>query len=119
VPEELDGVDADDAGGLDLLGLAQRSTLFGVEAVDAGLAAGDHAVHDVFALAGPARDRGGRAVFEVVGVGDDGERAVPVLGEGLVGFGPKVGHRVILSGCPVARAAWVRARGLRHPRSGR
>src|SRR5262249_32148407 len=54
--QELDDVDADDARRLDLLGLADASALVWVHGVDAGLAGGDHAVDDLLALAGPARD---------------------------------------------------------------
>ncbi len=55
--QELHHVDADQARGLDLLGLAQRAALVGGDPVDAGLAAGHHAVDDVLALPGPAGDR--------------------------------------------------------------
>ena len=79
--EELDDVDADDPRRLDLLGLADAAALVGVHRVDAGLAGGDHAVDDLLALAGPARDGGGGAELHVVGVRDDRERAGPVLGQ--------------------------------------
>ena len=51
-----------------------RAALVGVHPVDARLAAGDHAVDDLLALAGPARHRRGGAELHVVGVGDDAER---------------------------------------------
>ena len=79
--EELDDVDADDPGRLDLLGLAHAAALVGMHAVDAGLTGGDHAVDDLLALRGPARDGGGGAELHVVGVRDDGERTAPVLGQ--------------------------------------
>ena len=90
--EEVDGLDADHRGAGALLALAERAGLVGGHAVDAGLAAGDQQVRDVLARRGPARDRGGGAVLEVVGVGDDAERALPVVGErpchvGLEGLG--------------------------------
>ena len=52
-------------------------------AVDPGLAAGDQQVRHVLARGGPVRDRGGGAVLQIVGVGDDAQRAHPVVGEGF------------------------------------
>jgi hypothetical protein len=81
--QELDVVDADDLGGRALLVLSQRPGLFGCHAVNAGLAAGGEAIADVLTLLGPARDRGGSAVLQVVGMRDDGQRRRPVLVDGL------------------------------------
>ncbi len=80
--EELHRLDPDDRGAGPLLGLAQRARLGGIHAVDARFPAGDEEVRDALAVGGPARDRRGRAVLEVVGVRDDAERALPVVGEG-------------------------------------
>jgi hypothetical protein len=82
--EELHGVDADDARGLDLLTLPHPSALVGLHAVDPGLAAGHHDVDDLLALARPPRHGGRRAELHVVGVGDDRHRLAPVLGQRLV-----------------------------------
>ena len=90
--QELDGVDTDDAGGLDLLGLADRPALLGSEPVDPGLAAGDHDVDDPLALPGPARDGGRGSELHVVGVGDDRHGRGPVLRQRAEGRG-SVGHR--------------------------
>ena len=81
--EELDRLDADHGRAGALLGLPQRSGLGRRHAVDAGFTARDEQVHDLLARRGPAGDGTGRAVLEVVGVGDDAERARPVVREGL------------------------------------
>src|SRR5690606_25298042 len=86
-----DLVDPDDTGGLDLLGLPQGTALLGVDTVDAGLAAGHHAVDDPLALRGPARHRGRGTELQVVGVGHHAEHRLPSLVDvlpRLVGHGP-------------------------------
>ena len=82
-PRNSTVVDADDPRRLDLLGLADACGTRRAQPVDAGLAAGHHAVDDLLALPGPAGDRGGGAELQVVGVRDDAERALPVLAEGF------------------------------------
>ena len=81
--EELDRLHADDGRAGVLLGLPQWSGLRRGHPVDARLTAGDEEVRHAFAHGGPARDRGGGAVLEVVGVGDDAQRARPVVREGF------------------------------------
>ena len=90
-------------GRLDLLGLADPAALVGLHAVDAGLAAGHHAVDDVLALAGPAGDGGRGAELHVVGVGDDAERALPVLGERFERFDV---HAPSMPAKPSCRGGW-------------
>ena len=51
-------------------------------AVDTGLSAAGQQVADRLRLVRPAGDRGRRAVLDVVGVRDDGQRGVPVLRDG-------------------------------------
>ena len=85
--QEVDHLDTDDAGGLDLLGLPDGAALVGTQAVDPGLAAGDHRVADVLALAGPARDRCRGAELHVVGVRHDAQRTLPGLVERFEGCG--------------------------------
>ena len=92
--QEVDGVDADDARGLDLLGLADGPALVGCHAVDPGLAAGDHRVADPLALAGPPGDGGRGAELHVVGVRHDAQRALPGLVEWL---------RAVVRGAPCDR----------------
>ena len=79
--EELDGVDTDERGAGALLVPTERSRLGGVHAVDARLTRGREQVTDPLPAAGPARDGARGAVLEIVGVRDDRERTVPVLGE--------------------------------------
>ena len=79
VVEELDRVDADVRGAGALLVAPQRSGLVGMHAVDPGLARGREHVADPLALVGPAGDRARGAVLEVVRMGDDRERPLPVL----------------------------------------
>lgn len=86
IAEKLDHVDADDSGGSALLLLAHRAGLLGLQAVDAGLAARRQAVGDPLSLRGPSRDRGGRAVLEVVGMRHERERCGPRFVSGLQGF---------------------------------
>lgn len=78
--QELDGVDADVGRGGALFGLADGGARGRREAVDAGLTAGDQQVADVAAGLGPFGDGRRGAVFEVVGVGHDGQRPLPVVG---------------------------------------
>ena len=79
--EELHRRDAHDARRLDLLGLAHDPALVGVHAVDAGLAAGHHAVGDVLSLRRPPGHGSGCPELHVVGMGDHAQRALPVLGQ--------------------------------------
>ena len=79
--EELDVGDPDDRGCGALLGLAYGACLFRGHGVDTGLAACGQAVGDLLALSGPARDGSCGAVFEVIGMGDDGQCSLPVLGD--------------------------------------
>ena len=83
VVEELDGVDAHLGRARDLFLGAPGTAHVGRQALDACFSAGDERVDDRATFAGPARDRTGRAVLEVVGVRRDRERARPVVGEGL------------------------------------
>jgi hypothetical protein len=85
--EELDVVDTDDTAAGDLLFPAQRADLVGRHRRDPGLAVGHQHIGDVLALPRPSSDRRRGAVLHVVGMGDDGERPLPVLGEDL-----QVGH---------------------------
>ena len=81
VVEELHDVHPDDPGRGPLLRLAQRAALGGRDRVDAGLAARHEQVGDAAPLGRPAGDGAGGAELEVVGMGDDGEGARPVVGE--------------------------------------
>ena len=81
VVEELDDVHAHLGGAGPLLGLAEGPGLVGVEAVDAGLTAAGQQVADGPALGGPAGHGRRRAVLEVVRMGHDRQRALPVLRE--------------------------------------
>ena len=93
--EELDLGNADDGGRRALLGLAHRARLLRAHGVDTGLAARGQAVRDLLALPGPPRDGGGGAVLEVVGMGDDGERSLPVLGNDVEPLQCRA-HRLLL-----------------------
>ena len=107
-PRNSTVVDADDPARLDLLGLADPAALLGLHPVDAGLAAGDHHVGDVLALAGPPGDGGGGAELHVVGVRDDRDRLRPVLGQGLQGLGvhgAEHGRYRVAGVTPVGKAA--------------
>jgi hypothetical protein len=86
--EELHVFDAHRSCAGALLGLPHPRGGDRVESVDAGLPAGDEEVGDLLAVTGPTRDRSGGAVLEVVGMGDDAERASSVGREG-----EQVGHR--------------------------
>ena len=66
-----------------LLLLADRAGLLRRHRGDAGLPARDEQVGDLLALGGPPGHRRGRAVLQVVGVGGDAQRPLPVRGEGL------------------------------------
>lgn len=66
-----------------LLLLAQRSAPLRFDGVDTGLAARREAVRDVLALARPAGDGCGRAVLEIVRVGNYCQRPRPVLSHPL------------------------------------
>ena len=105
--EEVDHVDPDHARRLHLLGLADPARLVGMHAVDAGLPGGHHAVDDLLALAGPARDRGGGAELEVVGVRDDAEGAGPVFGKGLERLGFHGGSMPDIGLARRGASAWV------------
>src|SRR5579859_5004510 len=83
VIEELHLADADDRGAPQLLFHPQRPDLSRRHARDAGLSPCREQVADLLALPGPAGDGGGRAVLEIVRVGDDGDGALPVLRHGL------------------------------------
>ena len=82
VVEELHDVDPDDPGRRPLLGLAQRPALGGRRSCRCRPHPGGQQVGDGAALGGPPGDGTGRAELEVVGVGDDGEGARPVVGKG-------------------------------------
>jgi len=96
VAEELHDLDANQRRARAFFLLTQRATLLGRNAVDACLAAGGQAVHNPLALRGPAGDRCGRSVFEVIGVCDDSQCDSPGLVDGLqrrcLG-GDAVGHQ--------------------------
>jgi hypothetical protein len=77
--EELDLADPDDRRALALLGLAHAGAPLGRHPVDARLAPAGQQVRDGLSGAGPGRHRAGGAELHVVGVGDHGERAVPVV----------------------------------------
>lgn len=102
--EEFDDIDADDARRLNLLGLADNAALIGCQPVDPSLARGHHAVDEALALSGPARDRCCRPELQIIGVGDDAERGLPVLGQRLeaVGFGAGSVHLVSMAPNPLA-----------------
>ena len=80
--EEVDRLDTHDPCRFHLLPLADDTALLGGQPVDAGLTAGHHAVDDLLALLGPAGDGGRRPELHVVGMRDDAQGAVPVLGQG-------------------------------------
>ncbi len=80
--QEVHGIDPDDPGRLDLFGLPHLAALLRLHAVDAGLAAGHHAVDDVLPLPGPPRHGGSSAELHVVGVRDHAQGALPFLGDG-------------------------------------
>jgi hypothetical protein len=83
VAQELDGVDADDRRAGPLFELAHPSGLLGGHGVDARLAHRRQGVGDGPALAGPAGNRRGGAVLEVVGVGHHTQGPLPVVGKRL------------------------------------
>ena len=85
VVEELDDVDADLARTVALLLGPQRPGFLGGDGVDPGLTAGGQQVGDRLARLGPAVDSGGRAVFDVVRMGNDHKDPVEALVEGLKG----------------------------------
>src|SRR5699024_8252973 len=85
-PEELDPVHADDPRGLDLLGGADLAALVRGHAVDAGFAAGRHAVDDRLALSGPPGDRGRGTELHVVRMRDDSKCCLPALVDGDEGL---------------------------------
>ena len=87
-----EAIDAEDA-----------AALVGVHPVDAGLAAGDHHVDDLLALARPAGDGRRRAELHVVGVRDDRDGLRPLLGQGLQGLG--------IHGTSMAQNVWPDDRG--------
>jgi len=78
VAEEDEALHADRLAGGALLALARRRHLRRrhLRVVRALLAAREHAVRDVRALSGPGRDRPRAAEVDVVGVGEDGHRAL-------------------------------------------
>ena len=80
VAEELDRVDADQAG-VSRSSASRRGAACRRDGVDAGLATGGQDVGDLFAGTGPVGDRGGGAVPQVVRVSDDREGTLPVFGQ--------------------------------------
>jgi hypothetical protein len=78
-PEKVNHLDSDDPGRLPLFGLADPTSLGGVQAVDAGFAAGHHGIHHGLSLISPASDRRRGTEFKIIWVGDDAERGVPRL----------------------------------------
>ena len=82
-PEELDLVHTDRGTTLDLFPSTQRSGLTRGHRGDADLAVGDEDVGDLLALPGPAGHGGSGSVLHVVGMGDDRQAAMPVLGKDL------------------------------------
>ena len=91
IAEEADVGHADLGGGGPLLGLAQRAHLVARGVVEpAGVAVGDDAVGDLGAGGGPGGDGAGAAEVDVVGVGEDAQRALDVLGG--CGGGRRGGH---------------------------
>jgi hypothetical protein len=87
--EKLDVVDSDDSRTPTLFFFSERSCFVRRSASDARLAAGGQDVRHLLALGGPAGDGTGRSVFQVVGVGDDGEGTFPVLVDGFHDTPPK------------------------------
>ncbi len=79
--EELHLTDTDDRGRATLFFLADRAGLFGRQTGDSGLAARGQDISHVFAAIGPLRHCCGCAVFDVIGMRHDDNRALPVLGE--------------------------------------
>ena len=93
VVAEVDRLDADPAGALALLLLADPGGLLGGHRVDARLTAGQQEVRDGRALAHPAVDGGGGAVLDVVRVRDDAQHGRVGAVEGLdLGWGCWLGH---------------------------
>ena len=88
VVQEMHLADADHRGAAALLLHPERPDLFRVLPGDPGFPAGGQQVGDMLALAGPAGDRGRRAVFQVVRVSDHRHRALPVLRHRLHGTLP-------------------------------
>ena len=78
-PEERHLVDAHDGAARLLLAPPHRTCLGRVHRCDPCLAVRHEDVGELFALLGPSSDGRGRAVLHVVGMGDDGESALPVL----------------------------------------
>ncbi len=84
VAEELDHRHPHRGRGPSLLPLAHRAGGLRRQPGDAGLATGGQHVPDVAPGGGPGGDGGRGPVLDVVGVGDDDQGALPVVGEGLV-----------------------------------
>ena len=97
VAEDLEVGHADGVAGGVLLAGPQRRRLLRRHAVDAGLARGDQRVGDGLALVGPPGHRRRGAVLHVVGVGDDRQPHLPVLGHGLQRRRAVVGHPGIMA----------------------
>src|SRR5680860_108209 len=81
VSQKLHRFDPYDCGTRALLLSTQGACLLRGYRVDSGLAAGHERVGHRFAVRGPARDRAGRTVFEVVGMSNDRQCLLPILGQ--------------------------------------
>jgi hypothetical protein len=79
-----------------LLLLAQGSRLVWMDAVDPRFPAGGKQVRDLLALTGPASNGGCGAVLEIVRVGSDTQRALPVLAQRRQGW--ELRHLQLLGG---------------------
>ena len=88
-----------------------------VDGVDARLAAAGEEVGDLASAVGPAGHGRGAAVLEVVGVGDHGQRALPVVGHGfqLLGHGRGIPAREGAS----ELSAGESEQPVQHPRAAR
>src|SRR5215211_3653075 len=82
-PKKIHGVNADDPGRLDLLGLAYPSGLVRVHAIDAGFTAGHQGIHHTLSLISPACHSRRSAEFKIIWMSDDAERRVPRFVDGF------------------------------------